>query len=262
MIYITGDTHSDFRRFGKSVFPEQNEMTKDDYCIIAGDFGGVWCGVNDKIYRKAEDYNLDELNSRSFTTLFVPGNHENYARLMSDEFPVKEWKGGSVKEIRPSVFMLMRGEMYEIDGVRFFAFGGASSHDITDGILDGSDPNWKRKAKQLDRQGKYMYRVKGFSWWEEELPSEEEMQHGLDVLDKNDWKTDFVITHCAPASVQAMLGIHDNNVLTRYLEEIRQKLDYKCWLFGHYHGNVRVDAKDILLYEQIVRVELRQQDDS
>lgn len=93
MIYITGDTHSDFRRFNKSIFPEQREMSKEDYCMIAGDFGGVWYGVNDTAHRKSEDYNLDELDSRSFTTLFVPGNHENYARLMSDEFPVKEWKG-------------------------------------------------------------------------------------------------------------------------------------------------------------------------
>ena len=254
MIYITGDTHSDFRRFQKSIFPEQKEMTKDDYCIIAGDFGGVWYGVNDKAHRKTEDYNLDELNDRSFTTLFVPGNHENYARLMSDEFPVKEWNGGMVKEIRSSIYMLMRGEIYEIDGAKFFAFGGASSHDISDGILDGADPDWQTKAKQLNRQGKYMYRVKGISWWEEELPTEEEMRHGLDALNQNDWKTDFVITHCAPSSTQALLGFHDNNVLTKYLEEIRQKLTYKRWFFGHYHDNRQVNAQDILLYEQLVRV--------
>lgn len=47
MLYITGDTHSDFRRFSKANSPEQNEMTKDDYCIIAGDFGGVWCKCQD-----------------------------------------------------------------------------------------------------------------------------------------------------------------------------------------------------------------------
>lgn len=254
MIYITGDTHSDFRRFQKSIFPEQSEMTKEDYCIIAGDFGGVWYGVDDKTHRKAEDYNLDELNNRSFTTLFVPGNHENYARLMSDEFPLKEWNGGTVKEIRPSILMLMRGEMYEIDGAKFFVFGGASSHDITDGILDGEDPDWQRKAKQLNRQGKYLYRIKGISWWEEELPTEEEMRHGLDVLNQNDWKTDFVITHCAPTGTQALLGLHDSNVLTKYLEEIRQKLIYKHWFFGHYHADCQVNAQDILLYEQLVRV--------
>ena len=254
MIYITGDTHANFRRFQKSIFPEQKEMTKEDYCIIAGDFGGVWYGVDDKAHRKAENYNLDELNDRSFTTLFVPGNHENYARLMSDEFPIKEWNGGMVKEIRSSIYMLMRGEMYEIDGARFFAFGGAASHDITDGILDGADPDWKKKAKQLDRQGKYLFRIKGISWWEEELPTEEEMRHGLDVLNQNDWKTDFVITHCAPSSTQALLGLHDNNVLTKYLEEIRQKLTYKRWFFGHYQDNIQVNMQDILIYEQLVRV--------
>ena len=42
MIYITGDTHSDFSRFTEENFPIQSEMTKDDYIIICGDFGGVW----------------------------------------------------------------------------------------------------------------------------------------------------------------------------------------------------------------------------
>lgn len=42
MIYITGDCHGNFERFNSSIFPEQNEMTKDDYVIICGDFGGVW----------------------------------------------------------------------------------------------------------------------------------------------------------------------------------------------------------------------------
>ena len=41
MIYITGDCHSNFERFIPRNFPEQKEMTKDDYVIICGDFGGV-----------------------------------------------------------------------------------------------------------------------------------------------------------------------------------------------------------------------------
>ena len=32
MIYITGDCHSNFERFNTRNFPEQKEMTKDDYC--------------------------------------------------------------------------------------------------------------------------------------------------------------------------------------------------------------------------------------
>lgn len=254
MIYITGDTHSDFRRFSRRIFSEQDEMTKEDYVMIAGDFGGVWHSLDNTMYQKAERHNLDELDQRSFTTLFIPGNHENYDRLMSDEFPEYDWHGGRVKQIRPSVLMLMRGEMYEIDGMKIFAFGGARSHDISDGILDGNDPDWKKKAKDLERRAKYYYRVKGISWWPEELPTEEEMQHGLETLDRNGWKTDFVLTHCAPSSTQALLGFHENDCLTRYLEEIRVKLDYKKWFFGHYHNNVNVNTKDILLYEQIIRI--------
>ena len=42
MIYVTGDCHADFTKFNTKIFPEQYEMTKDDYVIICGDFGGVW----------------------------------------------------------------------------------------------------------------------------------------------------------------------------------------------------------------------------
>ena len=42
MIFATGDTHGDFRRFGAKCFYEQKEMTQDDYVIICGDFGGLW----------------------------------------------------------------------------------------------------------------------------------------------------------------------------------------------------------------------------
>lgn len=77
MIYITGDTHADFSRFTEDKFPIQTEMTKDDYVIICGDFGGVWTFEEE---RRREKEVLDWLNERNFTTLFVDGNHENYTR--------------------------------------------------------------------------------------------------------------------------------------------------------------------------------------
>ena len=75
MIYITGDCHADFTKFDIENFPEQKEMTKDDYVIICGDFGGVW--VRDEESEK-EKYLMDWLENKSFTTLFVDGNHEIY----------------------------------------------------------------------------------------------------------------------------------------------------------------------------------------
>ena len=42
MIYATGDLHGNTLRFQPQYFPEQTNMTKDDYMIVCGDFGCVW----------------------------------------------------------------------------------------------------------------------------------------------------------------------------------------------------------------------------
>lgn len=43
-IFLTGDTHGDFSRLRPEVFREQERLTKADYVIICGDFGGIWDG--------------------------------------------------------------------------------------------------------------------------------------------------------------------------------------------------------------------------
>lgn len=131
MIYITGDTHADFSKLENDKFPIQSDMTKNDYVIICGDFGGVWNYIVESIYEKQC---LDWLDNKNFTTLFVDGNHENFERLY--RYPIEEWHGGKVHKIRDSVIHLMRGEIYDIDNKKFFTFGGARSQDIKDGILN------------------------------------------------------------------------------------------------------------------------------
>lgn len=253
MIYITGDCHSDFHRFTTDVFPEQYEMTKEDTVIICGDFGGVWY-QEDSEYIKKENYWLDWLESRSFTTVFVDGNHENFDRL--NAFPIKEWNGGKVHEIRPSVLHLMRGEVFTIEGKKIFAFGGASSHDISDGIIDYADKDWKEQCEALDNQGRYMYRIKGLSWWKQELPTIEEMNNGKYNLNKNNNKVDFIVTHSPSASTIALLGsgLYEQDILTMYLEDIRSNTEYTRMFSGHMHVNKQINDKDILLYEQIIRI--------
>lgn len=251
MIYITGDCHRDFRRFNTRIFPEQEEMTKDDFVIICGDFGGVWSeGGEDS----EERYLLKWLQEKPFTTLFVDGNHENFDRLY-EEYPVKEWHGGNVHEIRPSVLHLMRGQVFELCGKTFFTFGGASSHDVSGGILDRSDPGYQEKKRKLDRGWK-PYRINHLSWWKEELASEEEMEEGRNNLAVHDNRVDFIVTHCCASSVQDAIGegLFQKDRETEYLEEILQTVQFQKWFFGHYHDNRNVDEKKILLYEQIIRV--------
>ena len=251
MIYITGDCHANFERFSKSIFPEQAEMTKDDYVIICGDFGGVW---NKDEESAKEKWWMDWLEEKPFTTLFVDGNHENFDRLYG--YPVEEWHGGKVHKIRPSVIHLMRGQVFHIDGKRIFTFGGASSHDISGGILEPDDPGYKKKKKELDREW-LSYRINHVSWWAQELPSEEETEEGRRNLAACGNEVDFIVTHCCASSTQVLLGgsgLFETDVLTNYFEEIRQKVRFKKWFFGHYHDNRNVNAEEILLYEQIIRI--------
>lgn len=251
MIYVTGDCHSDFRRFEKRRFPAQSEMTKNDYVIICGDFGGIWYGD------EYEQKRLKELNDRKFTTLFVDGNHENYDLLY--RYPVVDFHGGKAHQVMPHIYHLMRGEVFELEGLKFFAFGGASSHDIQDGILDRSTfvskDAFRHVCKAMDRAGK-MYRVLRESWWPEELPSTEEMENGIRNLEKHGGRVDYIITHCPPTSIQAgfSAGLYKPDKLTDYLDAVNDAVEYKRWYCGHYHIDERILDEVEILYEDIVRI--------
>lgn len=256
-IWITGDCHSEFYKLAPDSFYEQKDFSgnkEDNFLIILGDFGGVWYREDNTDYIRMENEKLDWLESLPFTILFVDGNHEGFDRLYS--YPVKEWHGGKVHEIRPHVLHLMRGEIFTIEDKTFFAFGGASSHDISDGIIDYADEDWREQCKALEHQGKYMYRIKGLTWWENELPTEEEMQNGEDNLKKHGNKVDFIITHSPSASIIALLGrgLYEQDVLTVYLEDIKSNIEYNKMFSGHMHCDKQINAKDILLYDQIVRI--------
>lgn len=257
--YVTGDIHGNPNRLSSNSFYEQKDFNgnKDEnVVIICGDFGIVWSREEDS----SEKYWLDWLESKPFTTVFCCGNHENFDRLY--KYPIKEWNGGKVHEIRPHVLHLMRGEVFEIEGKKLFTFGGASSHDIQDGILDPA--NFKTKEEFKNTYKKWnknlkMFRVKGISWWEQELPSEEEMQNGIDNLKKHGNKVDYIITHSPYTSLLKQMdggsGLYKSDILTDYFQTIKQTVDYKQWLFGHMHINQTYYwERATCIYEQIVRI--------
>ena len=88
------------------------------------------------------------------------------------------------------------------------------------------------------------------------MPSVEEMEEGCINLQKHNSEVDFIVTHCASSSTAALLshGLYKPDLLTDYLEEIRQTVKFKKWFFGHYHDNRNVNAEEILLWEQIIRI--------
>ena len=148
----------------------------------------------------------------------------------------------------------MRGQVFDIGEYTFFTMGGASSHDIQDGILDPEKPGFEERYCRM-RRGRARFRVKGVSWWPEELPSDEEYEEARKNLDAHDWAVDYILTHCAPTSItQKIFPDAQADRLTDFLEEIKNRVRYHYWLFGHLHDNKAVDNKHILLWEQIVQV--------
>lgn len=249
MIYLTGDTHADFHRLATYMFPVQKEMTKDDYVIILGDFGGVW---EDSAI---ERWQLDWLNDKPFTTLFIDGNHDNFNRLEND-FQVVDFNGGKAHKIRDSVLHLMRGQVFELQGKSFFCMGGAASHDIQDGIIDPSSFKTSKELKQeVNRWRKQnkMFRIKDVSWWPQEMPSEVEMQVGRAELAKRNFKVDYVLTHCLPS--QSGIGYKPDK-LTKYFDSliVDDGLQFELWWSGHYHKNERMPGGYNILYDEFARI--------
>jgi predicted phosphodiesterase len=224
VIYITGDTHIpiDIKKLNTSNFAEQHNMTKNDYVIICGDFGGVWNNSNEELYWRKW------LQEKNFTTLFVDGNHENFDML--NQFPVSQWNGGNVHYINDSIIHLMRGQVFTIDDFKFFTMGGAESID---------------KA----------YRVEGKSWWKEELPTNDQFEEALDNLDIHNWSVDYVITHTASMRImEHMQYIKENNPLYGFLNRLEEDLQYKHWYFGHFHADIDINDKHTLLYDRIIKL--------
>ena len=221
MIYVTGDTHADLDigKLSMRSFPQQRNLTKDDYLIICGDFGLVWDNS------KRERYWQKWLSEKKFTTLWVDGNHENFDYL--NALPLTDKFGGKVREITPSIYHLSRGQVLNIDDKKIFVMGGASSHD-----------KWRRKEH--------------ISWWSDELPSVQEMERAIAVLDKENWAVDYVISHCAPRSIQKMISDwYENDSLTGFLETVRTRLSFKHWYFGHYHIDKQINEKFTALYHNV-----------
>ena len=116
MIYVTGDTHGDKRRFTSRAAAHRG---RGDTLIVLGDFGFIWDGS------KAEKKLLTWLGKRKYKILFLDGKYENYDLLA--QYPVSEAFGGQVQQISGNLYHLLRGEVYTIDGQTVFAFGGGDS---------------------------------------------------------------------------------------------------------------------------------------
>jgi len=244
MIYFTGDVHGEQTIFIKPPYspytylyekydnfddwhiePAFSHLKAEDILIVCGDFGYLWEG-SDK-----ENTYLDALSRKlPFTLCFTDGNHENFPLIES--YPITNWNGGRIHYIRDHIFHLMRGEIFEIDGVRLFAFGGAASTDS-------------------------MHRIPGVSWWPQEVPNKEEIEYSRQKLMKYDQQVDIIVTHTAPCDIAKRYRrsnykeTYSDRGFTDYLAEIATSVNYCAWVHGHFHTNDKL-GRFHCLYDKVV----------
>ncbi len=223
MVYVTGDMHGDIDR----LYDKQlRRLKKNDVLIVCGDFGYIFSGG------KTERQVIDYFAKRKFITAFVEGTHDNLDTIGRSRETV--WKGGKVHRIKGNLLHLMRGQIFDIEGNRFFTFGGGESSDKDMRIVHGN-------------------------WWREEEPTPAQMADGARVLDEAGCTVDYIITHEPPSLVKsAMLlrrgGADNVNKLNGYLEEIGRSCTFSHWFFGSLHEDRVITEHHTCVFKKVIPI--------
>lgn len=223
MVYVTGDLHGDLERFKT---PAAKKLKAGDTLLVCGDFGFIWDGS------KQEEKVLSKLGEKKYNICFVEGTHENFPILNS--FEVTEWNGGRVHHIAGGIYHLMRGQIFNIEGLNIFTMGGGESPDID-------------------------IRMSNDNWYPEESPSQQELLEGAENISKYDNKVDVVITHEPSAKVKEFLQMKYTDrtrltLLNTYFEELSTSVEYRKWYFGSLHMDKHISSTQIAVFTDILEV--------
>lgn len=219
MVFVTGDKHGDLTEI--IDFIQRFELNKNDSIIVLGDMGICW-----RKDKKDLKYNVDLWTARGngVKLYFIDGNHESFRILNS--LPIEN----NMHKVADNIYHLLRGQVYEFEGKKVLAMGGADSVD------------WFLRTKNLD-------------WWEEETISQED----IDRVPAGHY--DYVLTHCCPRNVfeenkvyLITLGRIDQDKVNHNsedkLQQLFEKITFNHHYFGHYHIDKDLDGKHTCLYNE------------
>lgn len=139
--------------------------------------------------------------------------------------------GGTVnfEEEFPNLLFAKDGEVYDLEGTKAIAIGGAYSVD-----------KWYRLRR-------------GIHWFSDEQPSDEIKARVEKKLDDRGWQIDAVLTHTCPYGYtprEAFMSCVDQSTVDNstelWLDSIEKKLNYNAWYCGHWHIEKRVDKMHFL----------------
>lgn len=210
---VTGDCHGDMSRFADYVYPRDGTTG----IIILGD-----SGVN--YYMNNRDTSAKKkLQNSGYQFYLVRGNHE----ARPEDCKGVEWKYDDnvnsivgIDTFFPAIHYFRDGDIYNINDHRLLVIGGAYSIDKFYRLSRGYPYQWF-KNEQLD-------------------PKERE-----EIFEKvKGQEFDFVLTHTCPRAWEPtdlfIAGLDQSNIdksMENWLDDIKNVIKYKIWLFGHFHAD-------------------------
>lgn len=231
-VFFTGDTHNNYDYgkiflFDRKMKKMKQKLDKSDIMVIMGDWGGIW--YNDD---RDEQFVKECWETKPWTTFAVLGNHECYDKI--EKYPVVEFCGAAARKISDSVYTAITGESYNINGLNCLVINGADSHDIYN--PDGS-----------------LHRHPHISWWEQEQLSEYDTEQTLQYLYTVPQHYDFILSHTGGTEVCRNFGFKPT-ISDERLDKILAAANYDVHVCGHYHKDMWVNDKTLVMYNDIIEV--------
>lgn len=229
---VTGDTHggvSTISRVGNIARNMPECAPEETGIIILGDAGlNFYLNNTDKKYKKL-------LNSQGYHIYCVRGNHEERPENIPGMILVEDINVDNfvwLEEAYPNIRYFVDGNVYNINGKNALVIGGAYSVD-----------KWYRLARAgYSKDEAETANPKKCGWFKSELLTADEMNEITEkVVGK---RFDFVLSHTCPLSWEPndlfLNGIDQSQVdksMELWMDELLNKIDWRVWLFGHYHAD-------------------------
>lgn len=232
-IFITGDQHGTIDNI--LYLDSIKHLSENDLVISLGDFGTPYWSAKKKTKNDLATFEL--FNHFHTNYAIIQGNHsKRFERVKW--FRQARFCGGNsfYTPLYPNFHFLQNGEVYNFNNMNFLVIGGGYSVD------------------------KYIRLERGWTWEPEEKLNDEEKSKIRNLISANK-NYDFILSHVAPLELQPtwlfLNYVNQSQVETdeeEFLSEIRQKINYKGWFFGHYHGDFIIGNREYLLFNEFIEI--------
>ena len=243
---ITGDTHGRVMERLTDIFGRYE--ASETALIILGD-----AGFN--FYLNNTDRNLKKkVNNTGYTIYCVRGNHEERPENLGY---IEHWYDENVKGYVmyepdfPNIKYFEDGNAYKICEKSVLVIGGAYSVD-----------KWYRlsRAGVTSKLDKDYLNPRKTGWF----PDEQLLEWEMTTIEKEHFGKhyDIILTHTCPISWEPtdlfLPGLDQSSVdktMELWLDEVKQKIDWNVWFFGHYHDDRLVRPGVEMFYSDIENLE-------